>query len=445
MIDEIMAKIKAGLTGDTEHDVPYLGEQMEKYEKHELSEEIKTECGKLLVECFIQEGPPGLVIAGQLKPDELMTDVNFGFDENAYCGVDDIADSSPKASDEQGASKCTCGCSEETEYAYAYDDGKADKDGKAYGEEYEEGYGDGDADADGEADPDDFHVPGTAPYGPLEDTLNNCRDYIVYLLNDEKFEEATEACRKIIERLEERGMVKEDNEHVYMSFNEWFEDLLYNFHFKPEKPTALAPANYSQIYTEYASLLFKLGRYDEAEEALEKAMLWNPVDSELRLDHASILKMQGDLEGFFAYSCKALKFAFKPEQVGQGYRNIGSYFMEKEKFKEAAMCYSMSLIYDKAEVAYRNLSYLEEECGVDFTEISMEKGNEIAEKYGFPGLVDADVLSLMLTIGKKHYQANDYAPAIYMFELFYNLTGNEEIKEVLDSIKKVMAAELEKE
>lgn len=286
-----------------------------------------------------------------------------------------------------------------------------------------------------------LQVSGSTVYGPLEDALNEWRKHILYLMNKGKFEEAAEVYRRIIGQLEKRGMVQEDNERIYLSFNEWIEDILYDFRFKPKKKTASAPANYSKIYREYASMLFKVGRYDESERVLERALLWNPADCNLRFDHASILKVQGKRDAFFAYSCKALKYAFKPEQLGQGYRNIGSYFMEKEKAFEAAMFYAMSLSYDASKAAYRNLSYLQEEYGIDVDDISMEKVKEVAEDYGFPGLVDKDVQGLMFATGKKYYEEGNYLPAIYLFELYFNLTGNEDVKEVLNFMKKAVATE----
>ena len=40
--DEIMMEITSGLTGDGEHDLPYLQEQCEKYKEHDLSQEMEA-------------------------------------------------------------------------------------------------------------------------------------------------------------------------------------------------------------------------------------------------------------------------------------------------------------------------------------------------------------------------------------------------------------------
>ena len=46
--DEIIEKIRSGLTGDVKADIKYLNEQAELYKNHELSQEILRGCGRLI-------------------------------------------------------------------------------------------------------------------------------------------------------------------------------------------------------------------------------------------------------------------------------------------------------------------------------------------------------------------------------------------------------------
>jgi len=48
--DEIMQQITSGLSSNSEKDIPYLREQMEKYKSHEMSKEIIRACGRLVYE-----------------------------------------------------------------------------------------------------------------------------------------------------------------------------------------------------------------------------------------------------------------------------------------------------------------------------------------------------------------------------------------------------------
>lgn len=53
--DEIMMEITSGLTGDREHDLPYLQEQCEKYKEHDLAQEILRACGRLIYKYVTNE------------------------------------------------------------------------------------------------------------------------------------------------------------------------------------------------------------------------------------------------------------------------------------------------------------------------------------------------------------------------------------------------------
>ena len=46
--DSIMRRITSGLTGEAEHDLPYLKEQGELYKDHEMAQEILRACGRLI-------------------------------------------------------------------------------------------------------------------------------------------------------------------------------------------------------------------------------------------------------------------------------------------------------------------------------------------------------------------------------------------------------------
>lgn len=53
--EAIMKEITMGLTGDTEADIKYLFEQMEKYKEHEYVKEISRACGRLMYEIIPED------------------------------------------------------------------------------------------------------------------------------------------------------------------------------------------------------------------------------------------------------------------------------------------------------------------------------------------------------------------------------------------------------
>ena len=59
--DQIMSEITHGLKGDASADIPYLRDQMEKYKKHEMAQEILRACGRLMYGLIPEEKKEELV------------------------------------------------------------------------------------------------------------------------------------------------------------------------------------------------------------------------------------------------------------------------------------------------------------------------------------------------------------------------------------------------
>ena len=53
--DRIMMEITAGLTGDPDHDIPYLQSKTEQFKDHSLSQEILRACGRLIWDCLPED------------------------------------------------------------------------------------------------------------------------------------------------------------------------------------------------------------------------------------------------------------------------------------------------------------------------------------------------------------------------------------------------------
>lgn len=345
MFNEIMKEIKAGLTGDPKHDIPYLDKQCSKYRNHEFNLEIVRACSRMIAEMLPED--------------------------------------------------------EKEKFRKAVDKQKEKMNNL------------------------------------LKDARSNAKN--------RKFLKAEEQYRSFMRKLEDLNMFKDDRESIYFSFEEPFEEILYAFYYQPKRTIRAASFGYSSLYLEYGGLLFEMKRYDEAQKVLEKAMKWNPVNTAIRFEYAEIFKVWKDMEKFFELSCAALEYAFRPEAVARCYRNIGYYFIEKKLYREAIVCYHLSLNYAESEVAFEELGYIEDKSGINSSEVSLEDSEEISATYGFPMLVNEEIIELMYNIGMKAYEGKNYSMASYLLGLFYNLTSDKKVERLLKKMSKIMMDELEED
>lgn len=141
------------------------------------------------------------------------------------------------------------------------------------------------------------------------------------------------------------------------------------------------------------------------------------------------------MESFFKLTINIFKCAFRPKQVARCFRNLGFYFIEKERWEEAVACFTMSLQFDKeSTLAMSELYYIQQKAGRTIPTPSMDQLKRYAEKYGFPVGADPDVLGLSFAYGKHFAEQGDAAGARYCWQITYDLTDDEDIKKMMDKL-----------
>lgn len=413
MLEEIMAKIKAELTGDIGMDMLYLDKQAIKYQDHELGDAIKKECEKIALDRLMEHNLSEDCPVGIISPSDNYDDIIEAADQiGAYLYAQQESQEFRKMLSKSWKAFRAAKKKEENKITSFLPSAKNE-----------------DPFIKKMADPKNF-MPEEVSFNSFHFTINDRKAEIEELIDAGKLEEAEAASRKLLEDMEEDGMISEDENKQYLNFREHFEKILYDYYFPSLKESTLAVIDYSSIFVDYGNLLFEMNRLDEAEKMLERAIRWNPVNCDVRYEHAEIFKVRNDLEKFFEYTCKALKLAFKVEDLARGYKNLGYYFTAREKYMEAAICYKISIGYDlDIELLDDELQYIEDKSGIVLSEVSVDEVPGIAGKHGFPGLVNEEILDLMLKIGEEAAAEGEYEEALYHFSLLYDLTAGEDVKE----------------
>ena len=268
----------------------------------------------------------------------------------------------------------------------------------------------------------------------FNDTLHEAR----VAQREQKFDEALTAIEKAVHEIEELGFYKDDRVSEYRCFNEFFEEVLYREYEKPTKTLRYPDFPTDQIYLQYGSSLIDAGRPKDAEAALTTAMRWNPASVDIAIERAEACKLQGKLEDFFKITLDSFKYAFRPKQVARCFRNLGFYFAEKTMWRESAACLKLSIQFDReSEMAFSEILYIETTAGKDVNLLlSPEEIQEIAKKYNFPFGAHKDVLGLSYTYGEYFADKGDADLAEYCWQITYGLTGDENIKKLIDNLPK---------
>lgn len=249
------------------------------------------------------------------------------------------------------------------------------------------------------------------------------------------FDKALRIMEALVTKVEELNAFQDDQVSEYHVFDEFFEEVLYQYRAKPDKDIRRAQIPYTEIYMLYGSLLVELKRIPEAQEALRKGLRWNPVSFRITSEYIETYKMTGELEQFFNLTKDAFKIAFRSVDVARCYRNLGFYFVEKKLWSEAIASYLLSLQFDhESKQAQSELYYINSSNDGKIPEPSIEQAKEYAETYGFPMGADDDILGLSVSYGRHFLEQNAPDAARYFLSIAYDLTDNEEIGKMLESL-----------
>ena len=245
---------------------------------------------------------------------------------------------------------------------------------------------------------------------------------------------AKEILEDVIKKLENSPGYN-DPETEYHTFAAPIEQVLYVNEQGSDKPFETAGEAFATLYLTYGDLLLGMEDIKGAKAAFEKAIKWNPVNPNLRLEYAEALRAEGDLEGFFKVSAETQKNAYTKAYLGRIYRNIGYYFIEKEMWDEAMAAYVLSLNLDSSsDDAAKEIDYIQEKTGGKTAIPSMEGIKEVGEKYGFATEANDSIVGLCAYYGHKALDDGRKDVAQYFLAIAYDLTGDSNIREILDGL-----------
>ena len=248
-------------------------------------------------------------------------------------------------------------------------------------------------------------------------------------------DQAAEELKKAIDRIEALEEYQDGETWEMHSFVEPFEDVLYHELFPVSKDVKNTYEPVSEVYLQYASALFELERYEEAEAAVKQAIRWAPTHAKNYFEYMELLKQKGDLEEFFQINLETFHFTYIPQDIARLYRNLGYYFLEKGRYNEALACITMSLNFDSENKQGKQLLYfIQETGGRDVKEPTFEALQQYGEKYGFPAGAAPEVVSLAYGYGQFYEEQGNREGQQYFYTILYNLTGDEEVKDKLDKL-----------
>lgn len=226
-----------------------------------------------------------------------------------------------------------------------------------------------------------------------------------------------------------------DSEHEYLCFDNVLEEILYGKLYDPGKVIRHVPQEYADTYLVYGNLLLEMGRQKEARKALLKAKRWNPMKVETLFELSEIYKQNQQLKKYLEINITALSQAYTARNLARCYRNLGYYYVEKEKYELAVALYCFSVKFDKENrIPEAALQYIQHKWGKRVVPPSFEQCRELFAAHGLQLGANELVISIAVALGDQARDAQAFDDATYYYSLVYELTGDPEVKSWIDAL-----------
>lgn len=254
-----------------------------------------------------------------------------------------------------------------------------------------------------------------------------------------EYEHALTEVNALLDDFEAAGGRHDDDGYLYFDFASPFEEVLYVVRNEPSRPVRPAIFPYAGAYLIKGSVLIDLGRVSEARDALRKGLAWNPVSFGLTSEYMETLRMDRDLNSFFADSIRAFGIAYEPAQVARCFRNLAFCFGEKEQFSEAVACLMRSEAFEPgAPGTDAEREFIRDVTDGHVPEPDLDEISAYAERYGFPIGADPEVVSIAVRHGVYYLDQGQLPAGRYFLQIAYNLTGDPEVGKVLQDVNRAI-------
>lgn len=221
--------------------------------------------------------------------------------------------------------------------------------------------------------------------------------------------------------------IPNDPERRLVSFSHPFEEILFKEKFNETRMLVRISNFMEVIHLELGGLLLEKKRFDEARDAINKALDFNPVSNHAMLEMAHSYLVEGDYNAAFNELQKAYPLLFSRPMLAIYFCFLGEVAENLDKdYELAATCCHISNDFAENKGATDLLERLATEHHVKKDKPNFDKIQQVMTDAGLPFGASVDVCQLAMKAGRELKPAYPDI-AVQIFGIAYDLTGDKEI------------------
>lgn len=260
--------------------------------------------------------------------------------------------------------------------------------------------------------------------------LDEFHEDIVKLINEKNITEA----KSLAERLYKKIIIeyREGEKARFVSLRNPFEDNLYQLKYKPDdKILNRTPFDFGTFITTYAYTLVETGSPLDAIPVLEKAIEYNPLDCGPKFELAEVYKLLKNKRMVIETTKETLQVASSPIAIARCYANVGYALTDMGEYDDAATFLTASVMFAPHPAIPHELRDLAQRKGSPIRKPEHDEIVATMKKYDIPFGPNEDVVSVAAKLSATYLMDNDIPNALMALKMTYNLTRDENIKNII--------------
>ena len=253
------------------------------------------------------------------------------------------------------------------------------------------------------------------------------------LVNEEKFDDAYQFAKENI------NLNKEYAEGEYV-FKNLLEELLFQITIKKEiKRKYPLILDYSTLYSNYGNVLLHFNEYEDALKSFRLSYNFNPVNVKAIFGLCEVYKEKNEWNEYYNLAIQSFRYSYSVEDLAKSFRNLSFYYLNEFKDSNNKEDIRLAIYLDKLAQTFDNNEYqsfddVNEDILNEFKDYSIEDIKEYLKSKGLPYGPSIEVVTICKNLGFQLDEDKKVVPALFYFNIAYDLTKDSAIKDVIDDL-----------
>lgn len=239
-------------------------------------------------------------------------------------------------------------------------------------------------------------------------------------IKNKEFDSAEQDLLQIIN--EEKIKNVEDDNYIHYSFYNYIETLIYWRKYRPSKRILQPENNIADVYFLLGFINFETKNYGKTIQYLDKAIEWNPISPQIRLEKADAFRNIGEIERYRVEVEKTYPYIYQSAFMAKYYRELGWYYSEKRIFDLANALYTQSISFLNTDLAKKELMYIAQQERRELRFSTKEEINKLFKEYNIPFGISNEITKIIYEDSQNLLKENNIQLANYLYRTLYDIT-----------------------